>query len=361
MSKVASAAFASLCVFFSGFLHTAPVFAWGYEGHRITALMAQEILTKRAKAEVQIILEGGSLVDAAVYPDVFREALKREMPGSDKWHYDNRQVCRDSARGVDYCQDGNCASVQIPRLFSILADKSRSNADRQMALRFLVHIVGDIHQPLHASDDDDWGGNKKIVLMPGETPVLAGSDQRPRNLHFTWDVDFVKRAMSGLTEEQVAKYLVDNNWKKFPEWMRGDGDVWMAESFGLARRLVYGKLEGFSCAEVDGKKIGTLNGKPWTDVPFQLSESYVSGAVAIVPPLLARAGARIGGLLNAALDPLPPSVKLPAPKSESNDSKAAPAVPAAPAAPPTTSLRDALQREQTRTLPSPPPTPASPR
>jgi hypothetical protein len=359
MSRIVFAPLVLLCGFFASLLHTSPLFAWGYEGHRITALMAQEILTKRAKAEVQIILEGGSLVDAAVYPDVFREALKREVPGSDKWHYDNRQVCRDSARGVDYCQDGNCASVQIPRLFSILADKSRSNADRQMALRFLVHIVGDIHQPLHASDDDDWGGNKKIVLLPGETPVPAGGDQRPRNLHLTWDVDFVKRAMSGLAEDQVAKYLVDNNWKKFPEWMRGDGDVWMAESFGLARRLVYGKLEGFACAEVDGKKIGTLNGKAWTDAPFQLSESYVSGAVAIVPPLLARAGARIGGLLNAALDPLPPGVKIPPPpKSAESEGKAAPAAasaPTTPAPPPTTSLRDALQREQMRAPSAPPP------
>jgi hypothetical protein len=363
MIRIALVAFS-----FSFSLASASAFGWGFEGHRITGLVAEQLLTPKAKQEVEALLEGGSLADAATYPDYFREALKREIPGSDKWHYDNRQVCRDGKRGVDYCQDGNCASMQIPRLFSVLRDAKRSKEDRLLALRFLVHIVGDIHQPLHASDDDDLGGNRKIVLMPGEVPVPVGSDRLPRNLHLTWDVEFVKRSLGVTSEQDYAKLLVDTHKDRFAQWMRGDGDAWMAESYGLARRLVYGKLDGFACGEINGRKVGTRSGSAWTDAPLQLTDDYVNGAVGIVPPLLARAGARIGGVLNAALDPLPAGKKslgdVAAPGASSATTPSATAAAPAPVVaspsvtatpspvptgvPTTSSLAEALERERER-------------
>ena len=299
-------------------------FGWGNEVHRITGLMAQEMLTPRARIAVNQLLDGGDLADASLYMDIYREALKREMPGSDRWHYDNRPICGEPAALVTYCPDGNCASVQVQRWFGVLADTSRTKEERQQALRFLVHLVADLQQPLHAADDNDSGGSSKIMLMPDAF--------RPLNLHLVWDVDLPKIATRGLSEPQVAKDLIANHKGKFAAWMRGTPIVWAAQSYGIASRLAYGKLPGFSCGVIDGKATGLLDGKPWTDEPLKLPREYVEGATGIIPILIAQAGARIGGMLNAALD-LQGATKAPS-------ALAAPK----PVVPATSSLKDALSR-----------------
>ena len=268
---------------------------WGNEVHRITGLMAQEMLTPRARIAVNQLLDGGDLSDASMHMDIYRAALKGEVPGSERWHFDNRPICGEPTALGTYCPAGNCASAQLPRLFDVLSASTRSKAERLQALRFLVHIVADVHQPLHTADDNDAGGSAKMMLMPGAL--------MPRNLHLVWDVDLPKIATRGLSEQQVAKDLIANHKGKFADWMRGDTALWMAQSYGIAKRLAYGKLPGFSCGELDGKTTGLRDGKPWTNEPLALPRDYVEGATGIIPILMAQAGARIGGMLNAALDP----------------------------------------------------------
>ncbi len=304
--------------------------AWSNDAHRITALMAEDILTPKARATVTELLDGGTLADASTYMDFYREALKRELPGSDKWHYDNPSVCtpaNSSQAYSEYCPDGNCASAQVNRWFNVLADAKNSKEQRALALRLLIHIVGDLHQPMHAANDDDFGGAKKIMLMPAA--------KLPQNLHLVWDVDLPKIAMRGLNEQQVAKDLLANHKPKFADWLKGDAVLWVSQSYGIARRLAYGKLPGFSCGEVDGKLVGLRDGKPWTDEPVPVPRDYIEGAVGIIPILLAQSGARIGGMLNAALDP---EGITRAPKAPAN------VTPEPPKTPPTTSLREALGR-----------------
>ncbi len=311
-------------------------FGWGAEGHRITGFMAEELLTPKARIAVNQLLDGGSLADAAVFMDVYREALKREVPGSERWHFNNNPVCGDPT-GAPICADGNCASAQIPRQFAILADMSKTKEERQQALRFMVHMVGDIHQPLHAADDNDLGGNRKPVMMPGA--------EFPRNLHAVWDSDIVKIATRGLSEINVAKDLISNYKKNFAGWMRGDVRAWMADSYGTAKRLVYGKLPVFSCGMVDGKPTGVFDGKPWPDTPYLLPKEYVDGAAGVMPILLARAGARISGMLNAALDPDGAKQAAQAPTT-------LPPTPSAAPAPPTLSKTDSLQEALRRPPPA---------
>ncbi len=320
MKKISAAI---LCLYSAFFASTG--FAWGTEGHRITGSMAEEMLSPKARIAVNQLLDGGSLADAAIYMDVYREALKREIPGSERWHFNNIPVCGDLPASID-CEDKNCASVQIPRHFAILADTTKSKDERQQALRFLIHMVGDIHQPLHAADDYDLGGNRKIIQIPGA--------EFPRNLHAAWDSDIVKIATRGKSEQNVARELIVKNKKNFTLWMRGDVHLWMAESYGIAKRLVYGKLPVFSCGIIDGKATGVFDGNVWPETPYTLPQDYLTGAVAVVPVLLARAGARIGGLINAALDP-----------QGAAEAQLTPPV-AAPAdnLPKTNSLREALQR-----------------
>jgi hypothetical protein len=272
--------------------HARDAHAWGSEGHRVTGHIAETMLTPKARLTVNSLLDGGSLAEASVYMDVYREALKREIPGSERWHFNNRNVCEEAPL---VCPDGNCASAQIPKQFAILADTTKTKVERQQALRFLVHMVGDIHQPLHTSDDNDLGGNRKAVFMP--------KSDFPRNLHAVWDSDIVKVAFRNRSETEVARDLINAHKKNFRAWMRGDVSDWMNASYGQSKRLVYGKLPVFKCGEIDGKKTGTYEGKPWPEAPYELPEEYVTGASAVVPVLIAQAGARIGGMLNAALDP----------------------------------------------------------
>lgn len=290
-STLVSLALTMLCSLYATLAHS-----WGAEGHRVTALMAEDMLNPKARIQVNQLLDGGALVDAVLFADVYREALKREVPGSDKWHYDNIPVCR--ALDENYCQDNNCASAQIPLQFAVLADKTKPKEARALALKFLIHIVGDIHQPLHAGGDDDLGGNLKIIFMPNGTV--------PRNLHAAWDVDMVKLLLRSNTEADFAKALIKQHQKDFARWMRGSPVSWVLDSHGIAKRLAYGKLPGFTCGEatVNSKQNGRFDGKPWReDTVVMLTEEYVTGATGITPILLARAGARIAGLLNAALDP----------------------------------------------------------
>lgn len=155
---------------------SAPAFAWGPDGHRIVADLAQRQLQPRAQAEVARLLAGESsptLPAVANWADEIRAADGTNA----KLHYVN---FRDG--GCDYvpareCPDGQCIVAAINRYFLVLSDASRPDAERREALKYLVHFVGDVHQPLHAGAREDRGGNEFQVNLDG----------RGSNLHSVWD------------------------------------------------------------------------------------------------------------------------------------------------------------------------------
>ncbi len=263
-------------------------YAWGSEGHRVTALVANELITPKTRLRLnQIIDNGGSpdgLSDIALYMDINRKELSEKISGSEKWHYDNQPVCK-TLTYEQYCPKGDCASAKIPDIFRQLKDPATPKEDRVQALRFLVHMVGDIHQPLHAADDGDLGGNLKFVLIPE-------SDQG-RRLHGVWDTDIVKRALRGTSESDYAKELVKKYREQIGTWQSGDVRSWMNESHSLSKLVTYASLPNFEC------------GKEWASTivtPVQLSEWYMTAAADAVPAQLTKAGARIAWMLNMALD-----------------------------------------------------------
>jgi S1/P1 Nuclease len=273
--------------------------AWGTEGHRVTGLVASELLTPRARLRLNQIIPGGDIAEISLYMDTNRKELSEKIPGSEKWHYDNQPVCK-TLTFAQYCPNDDCASAQLPVVFNALKDGAAPPsplADRALALRFLVHMIGDIHQPLHAADDGDLGANLKFVLIPE-------SDQG-RRLHGVWDTDIVKRALRGVNEAAYAKELLTRFKDRIPAWQSGTVRDWMAESHSLSKFVTYGTLPRFEC------------GKEWASTivtPVPLPEEYMSRAAETVPAQLAKAGARIAWMLNQALD-----------------TAAAPATPAAPA------------------------------
>lgn len=169
-----------LCLALVLLLAPAHALAWGPLGHRLVARLAEYQLSPGARAEARRLLatEGlSSLADVANWADELRQhdpALGRR---SSKWHYVNigEDGCHyDAAR---HCHGGDCVVEALAAQVAILRDRSRPDAERLQALKFVVHLVGDVHQPLHAGYARDRGGNDFQVNFRG----------RGGNLHSLWD------------------------------------------------------------------------------------------------------------------------------------------------------------------------------
>ena len=161
-------------------LLAAPAWAWGPLGHRLVARLAEPQLTPAASAEVRRLLateQVHSLADVANWADDLRKRDPVLGRRSAKWHYVN--LDGDDCRFIAArdCPGGDCVVEALRGQAAILADRSRSDAERLQALKFVVHFTGDIHQPLHAGYARDRGGNDVQLNHRGK-----GS-----NLHALWD------------------------------------------------------------------------------------------------------------------------------------------------------------------------------
>lgn len=259
-------------------LWTSHVYAWGNLGHRITGLIAEELLTPTAKHDVESLLSDETLVDAATFMDTHRDELQERWPGSSRWHYDNREVCGNKLM----CRDGNCATTQIEHFQAALADKNTPRQQRAMALRLVIHMIGDIHQPLHMADNHDRGGN--------DVWVRAYSGAERRSLHQLYDTGFVLDVVNHRRDLNFAHQLVSSYRSLIPQWQRGDVQSWSEESYQLGVHDVYAKLPGFSCSNAN-TEFRTLT----------LPPEYISKAHEDIELQLVKAGARIAATLNAIL------------------------------------------------------------
>ncbi|MGO4263525.1 S1/P1 nuclease [Lysobacter sp. TAB13] len=178
--------------------------AWGPQGHRLVAELAWEGMTPAARAEADKLLAGEpdpTLPGIANWADELRAHDPDLGKRSSKWHYVNlaEDECHyDAARD---CPDGNCAVAAITAQTAILADRTKPQAERLQALKFVVHIVGDVHQPLHAGYAHDKGGNDFQLAIPGEPERPDGYGG---NLHSLWD-----SSLLNTRKRSDAAYLVE--------------------------------------------------------------------------------------------------------------------------------------------------------
>lgn len=176
--------------------------AFGPDGHRIVAELAQRQLAPQTLAEVRRLLgehAADGLAGIANWADEIR--ANEDWRWTSRWHYVNfpRGDCRyDAARD---CADGRCIVAAIAQQAAILGDRARSDQARAQALRFVVHFIGDIHQPLHAGHGDDRGGNTFQVFYIG----------RGSNLHALWDGGILRSARLDWTAqvERLASSTTD--------------------------------------------------------------------------------------------------------------------------------------------------------
>ena len=161
--------------------------AWGRLGHRLVAALAWDDLTPQARAQIADLLKDeadATLPGIASWADELREHDPDLGKRTGSWHYVN--IAEDDCHydAAKHCRNGNCVVEAIRAQTAILADTSRSRAERLQALKFVVHFVGDVHQPLHAGYAHDKGGNDFQVQFDG----------RGTNLHSLWDSGMLKAA-----------------------------------------------------------------------------------------------------------------------------------------------------------------------
>ena len=244
----------------------APVSAlsWFDKGHRIVGWIAYANLTAAARNEIEKILPGSmTLADAAIWPD--HEG--RSIRDFDPLHYVN---IPENASGYDQardCPERNCMVEALKWFLAVTADNNAPIMTRRLALYYVAHLVGDMHQPLHAGRVADRGGVDIRVSYKNATT----------NLHFFWDTNLVE--METENEEAVARRLTANLMEEERrKWQAGDPTQWTNESLVLVRSHAY-----------------------TTGASVELSDDYVEQARLIVRSRMAQAGIRLAWLLNNAL------------------------------------------------------------
>ncbi|HZF27605.1 MAG TPA: S1/P1 nuclease [Gammaproteobacteria bacterium] len=245
--------------------------AFGPDGHRIAGLLAGPRLCAGASAEVAALGGGESLAELGVWADAVRSMP--EWRQSAPWHFMN---VADAARAGDLAAarasiaafrhppEGDVLEA-IERFRRDLANRDLPAARRLDALRFLVHFVVDVHQPLHVGRAEDRGGNT-IDVRYGDTVV---------NLHRFWDTDVID--LAGLSAQRYARRLAPS-LRSVDEAARDvDPAAWAAESLAL-RGAVYALRE--------------------SPPPIVLDAEYVAAAQRVTAERLARAGERLAATLN---------------------------------------------------------------
>jgi hypothetical protein len=219
-----------------------------------------------------------TIEEASVWPDCvkpLKDAAGQSRFGyAYSWHYQNVDICQPFTL-VPACKDGNCVSAQIPRQQAILKDRRASPRDRAMALAFLVHFVGDLHQPLHAGDKGDKGGNDAKAAYGVYAPARL-------NLHSIWDGLLAERAISS------PPPLV----KRYPAAVRAQaaaGSVtdWSRESWQDAHRAYEAGMAGDPC-------------RP-TPARMTLDEATIERLIPLARDEVVKGGLRLARLLDAAL------------------------------------------------------------
>ena len=256
--------------------------AWGPKGHAIVADIAASRLTPLAKQNLQLLLGADSLASIASWAD----SVRKERDESYDWHFvdipkdasgfsEERDCFRpqDKHKNAD-TDHHNCVVDRIEMFQKILGDEKASRADRLEALKWIVHFVGDLHQPLHAIDEAHGGNDIKLAVFG--SPKCGDYDC---NLHWAWDTLLLEH--TGLSEEDyVARLNTLIAQKQLENQAAGTPVDWANESHLQARQIMNAK-------------------------PAAIDDAYYQANIELVNRKLALAGLRLATLLNETLGKAP--------------------------------------------------------
>jgi S1/P1 Nuclease len=246
-----------------------PAYSWGPEGHALVARLAAAHLTPEAAARVKEILgPDQTLASVSSWADQVRRTRAETGP----WHYIDIPIDKPHLDMVRDCPKGDCVIAKIEDFKKLLADPATAPEKRKEALMFIVHFVGDMHQPLHCSNNKDKGGNEVKTEFAG----------RPGNLHSVWDSGLLSRI--GDENAVFAMLSTDLTTKRAKKLGKGTVERWAEQSHKAGQKIVYGKLPKVAPGE-----------------PEKLDDAYAKVADPLIELQLERAGARLATVLNTTL------------------------------------------------------------
>lgn len=259
--------------------------AWGEDGHVIVSKIAESYLKPAAKLGIKDLLDERAISDPriCVWADLIRSGAiyDRKYPNHRTWHYINIEL---QEREEDYKPEEQKDHVvgAISQFIKIVKDPQETKENRKEALMFVIHFVGDMHQPLHCSNrNDDRGGNLQLVKS------FRGKEEPRLNLHSVWDTSMVKADRGDLENEDYAKRLVAEIEEKQREaWSKGDAKIWAWENHLIGMQEVYLFSDGTLFPDR-------------SEAPVELTdENYIKTKKPIVREQLKKAGVRLAWVLN---------------------------------------------------------------
>jgi hypothetical protein len=266
--------------------------AWGPTGHRAVGDIAEKYLSKRNLRKVRKLLDGESLVRASNWPDKIKSD-PAQYKYTYSWHYTSWPTEQDN---YDPSTAQGSLLEALQNNIDILSNKKKTKLERAFALKFIVHLMGDLHQPLHVGNGEDRGGNRCKVYFHR---VLS-------NLHRLWDGQLIQ--FTNLSYTELSKFIIDKHGKNAKHVNGGTILSWAAESKNI-RETIYPK-EVVLTDTTETKKINRGSSKmrycqtevevPDAEIP-RLSYQYSYAFMPIVEERIFRAGVRLAKIIKEAL------------------------------------------------------------
>ena len=299
-----------------------PAHAWGCEGHEIVALIALKHLQPQVATQVNSILNA-SPVNATlkhfchtsglpVMAEVasWADDIRSDQPETAPYHFVDIPL---TATRDKYDLNQICQQTCVVDVIGKFAQQPKISTDpksRADALRFLIHFVGDIHQPLHDESNGDRGGNCVAVEYEEEVPRETNSqhDDYYPNLHAVWDTDILQGILAehDMTLEQFTDFLDRRYQPRFLRWNSGQPIDWAWEGHDAAvtayRALPANIPHDAPIAPVNSCADNNHIGRRMADLHIALGERYDNVSRPIVEEQLTKAGIRLAALLNSTLD-----------------------------------------------------------
>jgi hypothetical protein len=242
--------------------------SWGVIGHRAVGKIAENHLNPKATAALRDLLGDQRLADVSTWPDEILRQPEYRFTGP--WHYLNVPLGLDYdafRKQVEGMEKENVYKALLEQEH-LLGDPSTPRDKRVEALKFVVHFVGDLHQPMHISREEDRGGNT----------IQLSYEDKGTNLHSLWDTKLLEHL--GLTYEQLAEKCDQASPEQVRQWQRDPLIKWLWESYQISSRLY---------AEVDVMKSRSID------------DSYYQAHIGIIQQRIEQAGVRLAGVLNELL------------------------------------------------------------
>jgi len=241
-------------------------FAWGREGHEIIAIVAEHCMRPETAARMRELLGPESPEEASMWADEYRHDHRENGP----WHYINIPLADSKIDMVRECPNSNCVIAKTEQFLAVLKDPNARKDAKAQTLKFVIHFVGDLHQPLHDEDNGDKGGNTRQVIFDGHAD----------NLHWVWDTDLLQHIT-----RNPAKFAAELESRITPqdqaEWQKGSIEDWVMEGHRLAQTVAYGDLSN--------------------ENPVPITLEYERQAEPVIELQSEKAGVRLAQLLNDAL------------------------------------------------------------